>query len=56
MFWHTFRMRKKRMSEAWKKDFPVTSEEESYVTRREFTKFMGLTSLVFFLGTVTAAG
>ena len=43
------------MSEAWKKDFPLTSEEESYVTRREFTKFMALTSLAFFLGTVTAA-
>jgi Rieske Fe-S protein len=42
------------MSDAWKKDFPVTAEEDSYVTRREFTKFLGLTSLAFFLGTVTA--
>jgi Rieske Fe-S protein len=42
------------MSDAWKNDFPVTSEEESYVARREFTKFMGLTSIAFFLGTVTA--
>ena len=42
------------MSEAWKKDFPITSEEDSYVTRREFTKFLGLTSLAFFFGTLTA--
>ena len=38
----------------WKEDFPVPSEEDSYVTRREFTKFLGLTSLAFFLGTLTA--
>jgi Rieske Fe-S protein len=43
------------MSDAWKKDFPVTSEEESYVARREFTKFMALTSVAFFFGTFTAA-
>ena len=43
------------MPEAWKKDFPVTSEEESYVARREFTKFMALTSSAFFLGTFSAA-
>jgi Rieske Fe-S protein len=42
------------MSDAWKKDFPVTSEEESYVARREFTKFMALTSIAFFAGTFTA--
>jgi Rieske Fe-S protein len=42
------------MSDAWKKDFPITSEEESYVARREFTKFMALTSVAFFLGTFTA--
>ena len=38
----------------WKEDFPVPSEEDSYVTRREFTKFLGLTSFAFFLGTLTA--
>jgi Rieske Fe-S protein len=42
------------MSDVWKKDFPVTSEEESYVARREFTKFMALTSMAFFFGTFTA--
>ena len=43
------------MPETWKQDFPVTSEEDSYATRREFTKFLGLTSLAFFMGTLTAA-
>jgi arsenite oxidase small subunit len=42
------------MSEAWQKDFPVASEEESYVARREFTKFLALTSIAFFIGTFTA--
>jgi nitrite reductase/ring-hydroxylating ferredoxin subunit len=42
------------MPESWKNDFPVTSDEESYVARREFMKFTALTSLAFFLGTVTA--
>ena len=39
----------------WKKDFPIPSEEDSYVTKREFTKFLGLISLAFFAGTFTAA-
>lgn len=39
----------------WQDDFPVQSEEESYVTRREFTKFLGLTSFAFLLGTCAAA-
>ena len=38
------------------RDFPVRADEDSYVTRREFTKFLGLTSLAFFLGTAMAAG
>src|SRR5947207_2006137 len=37
------------------KDFPISSEEDSFVTRREFTKFLGLTSLAFFAGTFVAA-
>ena len=36
--------------------FPISSEEDSFVTRREFTKFLGLTSLAFFVGTLAAAG
>ena len=38
------------------KDFPISVEEDSYVTRREFTKFLGLTSIAFFAGTCLAAG
>jgi len=38
------------------RDFPAPSDEDSYVTRREFTKFLGLTSLAFFIGTLAAAG
>jgi Rieske Fe-S protein len=38
------------------KDFPISIEEDSYVTRREFTKFLGMTSLAFFVGTFIAAG
>ena len=36
--------------------FPISSEEDSFVTRREFTKFLGMTSLAFFAGTFIAAG
>ncbi len=39
----------------WKQDFPVPSDEDSYATRREFTKFLGLTSIAFFVGTFAAA-
>jgi Rieske Fe-S protein len=44
------------MPSHWKQDFPVPSAEDSYVTRREFTKFLGLTSIAFFIGTCAAAG
>jgi len=44
------------MTTHWKKDFPVPSAEDSYVTRREFTKFLGLTSVAFLLGTLATAG
>ena len=43
------------MPSRWRQDFPVPSDEDSYVTRREFTKFLGLTSLSFFIGTCAAA-
>ena len=43
------------MSSHWKQDFPVPSAEDSYITRREFTKFLGLTSLAFFAGTCASA-
>lgn len=44
-----------KMPARWKQDFPVPSSEDSYVTRREFTKFLGLTSLAFLIGTCAAA-
>lgn len=37
------------------REFPIRTDEDTYVTRREFTKFLGLTSLAFFLGTAIAA-
>jgi arsenite oxidase small subunit len=38
------------------REFPISSEEDSFVTRRELTKFLGLTSLAFLAGTFIAAG
>ncbi len=35
---------------AWRKDFPVDWPEDHYVARRDFTKFLGLTSLAFVAG------
>jgi Rieske Fe-S protein len=35
---------------AWRRDFPIDSAQDSYVARREFTKFLGLTSLAFAAG------
>ena len=39
----------------WRQDFPVPLGEDSYATRREFTKFLGLTSFAFLAGTFVAA-
>jgi Rieske Fe-S protein len=44
------------MTARWKQDFPIPSAEDSYVTRREFTKFLGLTSIAFLAGTIATAG
>jgi len=44
-----------KRTERWKQDFPVPIGEDSYATRREFTKFLGLTSVAFLAGTVAAA-
>lgn len=35
---------------AWRKDFPIDLPEEQYVARRDFTKFLTLTSLAFVVG------
>jgi nitrite reductase/ring-hydroxylating ferredoxin subunit len=35
---------------AWRRDFPIDWPEDHYVSRRDFTKFLGLTSLAFVIG------
>ncbi len=35
---------------AWRRDFPIDSPQDLYVARRDFTKFLGLTSLAFVIG------
>jgi Rieske Fe-S protein len=34
----------------WRHDFPIDTPQDGYVARRDFTKFMGLTSLAFVVG------
>jgi nitrite reductase/ring-hydroxylating ferredoxin subunit len=36
----------------WRKDFPVDWPQDHYVARRDFTKFLSLTSLAFVVGQV----
>jgi Rieske Fe-S protein len=40
---------------AWRDDFPIDVPQEQYVARRDFTKFLGLTSLAFVVGQVWIA-
>lgn len=35
---------------AWRQDFPIDWPQDHYVARRDFTKFLGLTSLAFVIG------
>ena len=35
---------------AWRRDFPIDWPEDHYVARRDFTKFLVLTSLAFVIG------
>jgi Rieske Fe-S protein len=37
---------------AWRHDFPIDWPRDHYVSRRDFTKFLGLTSLAFVIGQV----
>jgi len=39
----------------WRQDFPVSCDDDTYATRREFMKFLGLTSVAFLVGTCAAA-
>jgi Rieske Fe-S protein len=34
----------------WRRDFPIDVPQDNYVARRDFTKFLGLTSLAFVVG------
>ncbi len=34
----------------WRQDFPIDTSQDAYVARRDFTKFLGLTSLAFVVG------
>jgi Rieske Fe-S protein len=36
----------------WRRDFPIDVEQDNYVARRDFTKFMVLTSLAFVVGQI----
>ena len=40
----------------WRKDFPIDWPDDDYVTRRDFSKFMTLTSLAFAVGQVWIVG
>jgi len=44
-----------KAQQKWREDFPIHWEDDEYVTRREFTKFLGLTSFALFLGTAWIA-
>lgn len=34
----------------WRRDFPIDTAQDAYVARRDFAKFLGLTSLAFVVG------
>src|SRR5687767_10495846 len=39
----------------WRRDFPIDWPQDHYVARRDFTKFLCLTSLAFVVGQFTIA-
>src|SRR6478736_3403271 len=41
---------------AWRQDFPIDSPQDQYVERRDFVKFLTLTSLAFVVGQLWIAG
>ena len=41
---------------AWRQDFPIDSPQDQYVERRDFVKFLTLTSLAFAVGQLWIAG
>lgn len=40
----------------WRQDFPIDTAEDNYVSRRDFAKFLVLTSGAFVVGQLTIAG
>ncbi len=34
----------------WRQDFPIDSAQDAYVARRDFTRYLGITSLAFVVG------
>ena len=40
---------------AWQRDFPVERQGENAVSRRQFLRFLALSSLAFFLGSLAVA-
>lgn len=51
---HTVPPDRRTMAEQpkWRRDFPIDVAQDSYVARRDFTKYLGLTSLAFVVGQV----
>ncbi len=41
---------------AWRRDFPIDTPQDQYVERRDFVKFLTLTSLAFVVGQLWIAG
>jgi nitrite reductase/ring-hydroxylating ferredoxin subunit len=41
---------------AWRQDFPIDWPQDSYIERRDFVKFLALTSLAFAVGQLWIAG
>lgn len=39
----------------WRRDFPIDMAQDGYVARRDFTKFLGITSLAFVVGQFSIA-
>ncbi len=54
---HTIPPDRKSMSEqpAWRQDFPIDRAADTYLARRDFTKFLVLTSFAFVVGKIWIA-
>src|SRR2546425_11815788 len=50
MSWITCGSRRMKPDPLWREEFSIESEKERYVARRQFSKFLVLTSLGMFVG------